>query len=134
MPRPADGLFPRIASFVALEAAAQRAARGKWCRPGVADFLALPEREVLRLERELLSGAWRPGRYVEIAIRDPKPRTPAKASRSWTRSLSGPSGPATSTTAPAPVGKRLPLRVDRTKADKDDGVGPSGRSRKRCDL
>ena len=29
---------------------------------------------MLRLEHELLSGTWRPGRYVEIAIRDPKPR------------------------------------------------------------
>ena len=79
MPRPADGLFPRIASFAALEAAAQRAARGKRRKPGVATFLARLEREVLRLERELLSGAWRPGRYVEIAVRDPKPRTVSAA-------------------------------------------------------
>ena len=74
MARPVDGLFPGIASFAALEAAAQRAARGKRRKPGVAAFLAHLEPEVLRLERELLSGAWRPGRYVEIAIRDPKPR------------------------------------------------------------
>ena len=79
MPRPADGLFPGIASFAALEAAAQRAARGKRRKPGVAAFLAHLEPEVLRLERELLSGAWRPGRYVEIAIRDPKPRTVSAA-------------------------------------------------------
>ena len=57
-----------------LEAAAQRAARGKRRKPSAAAFLANLEREVLRLERELLAGAWRPGRYVEIAIRDPKPR------------------------------------------------------------
>lgn len=69
-----DGLFPRIASFAVLEAAAQRAARNKRRKPAVAAFLANLEVEVLRLERELLSGAWRPGRYVEIAIRDPKPR------------------------------------------------------------
>ena len=56
------------------ETAAQRAARSKRRKPGVAAFLANLETEVLRLERELLSGAWRPGRYVEIAIRDPKPR------------------------------------------------------------
>ena len=74
MARPVDGLFPGIASFAALEAAAQRAARGKRRKPGVAAFLAHLEPEVLRLERVLLSGAWRPGRYVEIAIRDPKPR------------------------------------------------------------
>ena len=78
MPRPADGLFPGIASFAALEAA-QRAARGKRRKPGVAAFLAHLEPEVLRLERELLSGTWRPGRYVEIAIRDPKPRTVSAA-------------------------------------------------------
>ena len=36
----------------------------------MAAFLVHLEREVLRFERELLSGAWRPGRYVEIAVRD----------------------------------------------------------------
>jgi len=77
--RRADGLFPGIASFTALEAAAQRAARGKRRKPGVAAFLARMEREVLRLERELLAGTWRPGRYVEIAVRDPKPRTVSAA-------------------------------------------------------
>ena len=40
----------------------------------MAAFLANLEGEVLRLERELLAAAWRPGRYVEIAIRDPKSR------------------------------------------------------------
>ena len=74
MARPIDGLFPRIASFPALEAAAQRAARGKRRKPGVAAFLANLEAEVLRLERELLTGAWRPGRYVEIVVHEPKPR------------------------------------------------------------
>ena len=79
MARRIDGLFPGIASFAALEAAAQRAARGKRRKPGVAAFLARLESEVLRLERELLAGSWRPGRYVEIAIRDPKPRTVSAA-------------------------------------------------------
>ena len=74
MARRVDGLFPRIASFSALEAAAQRAARSKRRKPGVAAFLVNLETEVLRLEHELCSGTWRPGRYVEIAIRDPKPR------------------------------------------------------------
>ena len=41
--RPVDGLFPRIASFEALEAAAQRAARGKRRKPGVAAFLRAHE-------------------------------------------------------------------------------------------
>lgn len=77
MARPADGLFPRIASFAALETAARRAARGDRRKPGVAAFLARLEPEVLRLERELLAGAWRPGRYVEVAVCDPKPHTGA---------------------------------------------------------
>ena len=38
-------------------------------------FLAHPEREVLRRERELLAGAGGRGRYVEITVHDPKPRT-----------------------------------------------------------
>ena len=79
MTRRADDLFPGIASFPALEAAARRAARGKRRKPGAAAFLACLEREVLRLERELLAGEWQPGRYVEIAIRDPKPRTVSAA-------------------------------------------------------
>jgi retron-type reverse transcriptase len=40
----------------------------------VAAFLANLEREVLRLERELLDGSWRPGPYTVIEVRDPKPR------------------------------------------------------------
>ena len=79
MTRRVDDLFPGIASFAALEAAAQRAACGKRRKPGVAAFLARQECEVLRLERELLAGTWRPGRYVEIAVRDPKPRTVSAA-------------------------------------------------------
>ena len=70
----AEALFERIALFPALVAAAERAARGKRRKPGVAAFLARLEPEVLRLERELVAGAWRPGRYVEIAVRAPKAR------------------------------------------------------------
>jgi len=36
--------------------------------------MARLEPELLRLERQLQAGSWRRGRYVEIAIRDPKPR------------------------------------------------------------
>ena len=79
MTRRTDDLFSAIASFAALEAAAQRAARGKRRKPGVAAFLARLEHEVLCLERALCAGAWRPGRYVEIAILDPKPRTVSAA-------------------------------------------------------
>ena len=79
MTRRVDQLFSGIASFSALEAAARRAACGKRRKPGAAAFLAGLERKLLRLERELLAGTWRPGRYVEIAVRDPKPRTVSAA-------------------------------------------------------
>ena len=74
MPHKAESLFNGFANFQALIVAAQRAARGKRKRPGAAAFLCNLEREVLRLERALLDGSWRPGRYVVINVVDPKPR------------------------------------------------------------
>ena len=47
---------------------------GKRKKPGAASFFANLERELLRLERELRDGSYRPGRYVEILVRDPKER------------------------------------------------------------
>ncbi len=69
-----DGLFQRIANFQALRAAAKKAVLGKRKKPGAAGFYANLERELLRLERSLLNGTYRPGRYVEIAIKEPKER------------------------------------------------------------
>ena len=74
MPKRHKDLFTQIASFSALHEAARRAIRGKRAKPGAAAFMARLEPELLRLERQLQAGSWRPGRYVEIAIRDPKPR------------------------------------------------------------
>ena len=74
MPARTPDLFDHIASFEALHAAARRAARAKRAKPGVAAFLANLETEVLRLERELRSGSYRPGRYTTIEIFDPKHR------------------------------------------------------------
>lgn len=74
MVRRADHLFDGIASFAALVAAARRAVRGKRTKPGAARFMAQLEPECLRLERELRSGAYRPGAYREIVVRDPKRR------------------------------------------------------------
>lgn len=51
-----------------------RAAAGKRAKPGPAAFLANLEPELLRLERELRGGAYRPGRYKTIEIFDPKHR------------------------------------------------------------
>ena len=75
----ARDLFGGIATFPALSAAAERAALGKRGKPGVAAFLANREKEVLRLERELQNGSYRPGRYKTIEIFDPKHRTVSAA-------------------------------------------------------
>ena len=79
MPAKQRDLFDRIASFSALHAAALRAAKGKRAKPGAASFLANLETELLRLERELRSGRYRPGRYKTIEIRDPKHRVVSAA-------------------------------------------------------
>ena len=79
MPAKHRDLFDGIASFSALRAAALRAARGKRSKPGAAAFLANLEKEVLRLERELRSGCYQPGRYKTIEVRDPKHRVVSAA-------------------------------------------------------
>ena len=79
MPGKANGLFDAITSFPALHAAALRAATGKRGKPGVAAFLANLETEVLRLERALRSGRYRPGRYKTIEVFDPKHRVVSAA-------------------------------------------------------
>ena len=67
-------LFGQIPSFSALLIAARNAVKGKRKKPGTASFFTNLERELLRLERELRNGSYRPGRYVEIVVRDPKER------------------------------------------------------------
>ncbi|MEO0809989.1 MAG: reverse transcriptase domain-containing protein [Pseudomonadota bacterium] len=74
MPRKPGNLFDQIANFGALHRASQKAIRGKRKKPGAAAFMAGLEHELLRLERELLSGQYRPGRYIEILVKDPKER------------------------------------------------------------
>ncbi len=74
MPKRLDRLFDGIASFAALRAAALRAVLGKRRKPGAAAFMANLERELLRLERELIDGSYRPGRYTVIEVTAPKPR------------------------------------------------------------
>ena len=79
MPRKERRLFDRIADFSALRDAALRAAKGKRSKPGAAAFLANLEPEVLRLERELKSGAYRPGGYKKFEIFQPKHRVVSAA-------------------------------------------------------
>lgn len=74
MPKKHPELFSGIANFRALNEAAERAFRGKRNKPGAAAFMAKREQELLRIERELQDGSWKPGRYVRIDVRDPKPR------------------------------------------------------------
>ena len=74
MPRRHDQLFGRIADIQALYSAAQQAIKGKRRKPGAAAFFANLEGELLALERQLLAGEYRPGRYVAFEVNDPKRR------------------------------------------------------------
>ncbi|MBM3559755.1 MAG: RNA-directed DNA polymerase [Alphaproteobacteria bacterium] len=79
MPTRHSELFRDIANFPALVTAARRAVRGKRRKPGAAAFMAGLEREILRLEREIRGGTWRPGRYTEIEVHEPKRRVVSAA-------------------------------------------------------
>jgi retron-type reverse transcriptase len=70
----ANDLFGQVANFAALHAAARRAVQGKRRKPGAMAFFANLERELLKLERQLLDGSYQPGRYTEIEVSDPKRR------------------------------------------------------------
>ncbi len=74
MPKQHNDLYAAISSFGALRQAARKAVRGKRKKPGASEFFANLEPELLRLSRELSDGRYRPGKYVEIKIRDPKER------------------------------------------------------------
>jgi len=74
MPRKHSNLASEIFGFQSLLGAANKAAKGKRHKPGVAAFLCNLETELLRLERDLSNRSYRPGRYNVINIRDPKPR------------------------------------------------------------
>lgn len=67
-------LFDAATDFWSLRAAARAAARGCAGSVPAARFLADLETEVLRLQRELRSGTYRPGALHTFAIREPKPR------------------------------------------------------------
>ncbi len=67
-------LWERMISFESLVAAAQAAARGKRYKPGAARFLFHLEPELLRLQRELTTKAYRPGPYRVFTIYEGKTR------------------------------------------------------------
>jgi RNA-directed DNA polymerase len=68
-------LFEQVADFHALAAAVRRAARGKGASISAASFLFNMEGEILRLQREILDGSYRPLPYRTFYISEPKPRT-----------------------------------------------------------
>lgn len=69
-----SGLFPRIVAEETLNAAVERAARGKRERRSVERFLADRAGHLARLRAELLAGDYRPREYAQFGILDPKPR------------------------------------------------------------
>ena len=72
--RRVGGLFPRIVSFENLVLSFHRASKGKRYRPGVMRFFRDLEGELLLLQRELVSGEYRPGPFARFVIFDPKER------------------------------------------------------------
>ena len=67
-------LWERMVSFESLMAATGAAARGKRYKPGAARFLFHLEPELLRLQRELTTKAYRPGPYRVFTIYEGKTR------------------------------------------------------------
>ncbi len=67
-------LWARLTSFENLYRAACKAARGKRRRPNVARFHFQLERQLLRLQAELLNNTYVPGTYREFEIHEPKRR------------------------------------------------------------
>ena len=74
MPTSFNNLYQQIASFDALYAAWERARRGKRRRSDVARFDSDAEYTLLQLEREVIAGSYRPGRYRSFFISEPKRR------------------------------------------------------------
>jgi RNA-directed DNA polymerase len=74
MPSSHGGLFPQFVSFDNLLAAFSRARRGKRTKLAVAAFEAGLEVELLRLQDELASGAYRPGPYRSFYVHEQKRR------------------------------------------------------------
>lgn len=67
-------LFGRVCSFENLYLAFKNAASGKLARFSCADFSFNREKELLRLQEELLTEEYRHGDYHDFVVRDPKVR------------------------------------------------------------
>jgi len=67
-------LFERVCSFENLYSAFLKAAKGKSLRLDCAGFAYDREREIFRVQAELLDGTYRHGPYREFEVKDPKRR------------------------------------------------------------
>lgn len=67
-------LYPQVCSFANLYLAYREARAGKRGKPSVASFEFNQEEELVRLQSELQNKTYRPGRYVNFYIHDPKRR------------------------------------------------------------
>lgn len=67
-------LWPELTSFRHLLRAARISARGKRFRPSVLAFHADLEPNLFDLQRRLVDHTWRPGRFRDFYIHDPKKR------------------------------------------------------------
>lgn len=72
--KPSAARLQEVASFANLRCAWLKARTGKRRRPEVAQFALDLENELLRLQRDLLGGEYRPGGYREFTIYERKPR------------------------------------------------------------
>jgi retron-type reverse transcriptase len=67
-------LFERFCSFSNLYDAYRKARRGKRGKASVAGFEYNQEEELIKLQDELSSGTWQPGKYTNFFIHEPKKR------------------------------------------------------------
>lgn len=72
-------LYPRIHAFENLHLAFVKARRGKRSRPDVAAFEQNLELALPRLQDELASERYRPGRYRHFTVYEGKPRRISRA-------------------------------------------------------
>lgn len=77
--KPLRDLWPRLVSFENLLLAYGKARRGRRRSPEVARFGLELEPELLRLQKELESGEYRPGAYHLFTLYERKPRQIAAA-------------------------------------------------------
>ena len=67
-------LWPQIVDFENLLKASYQAQKGKRFRENVLEFNHNREKELFRLQEELITQTYKPGEYKTFQIRDPKPR------------------------------------------------------------